>query len=221
MLAILLDISGSMAAPMEANDGLVRSRLDVAIESVRSVIASLEPSTEVALITFAHDAAVIFSGRAEDFQQIATRLQRLNAGGGTQASEGIRLVWTFFKQPPSTLVLITDGAIDWPAAAPMLDALAEAGTKIEILRLSSPDEPPARPTSQEAVAFSAPAVREALNAMTHPAAAPPPCDARDVCFTASYPGSARKAEWHPQSVAPPTDEHRPAPSPHPATGAPR
>jgi Ca-activated chloride channel homolog len=105
-LVLLIDTSGSMNAP---------NRLPLVKQSLTMLLAQLEPTDRVAIVTYAGQAGTALEPTlASEKAKIAGAIERLHAGGGTAGGEGIRQAYALAEQNfdaggVNRVILATDG----------------------------------------------------------------------------------------------------------------
>ncbi|MFM2126233.1 MAG: hypothetical protein RL328_2684 [Acidobacteriota bacterium] len=105
-LTFLIDVSGSMNEP---------DKLPLVQQALQMLVRQLRPQDTVSLVVYAGAAGVVLpptSGREQ--QRILEAIGRLQAGGSTHGSAGIRLAYrmardSFSKQSNNRVILATDG----------------------------------------------------------------------------------------------------------------
>ena len=105
-LVFLIDTSGSMNAP---------NRLPLVKQSLAMLLAQLEPSDRVAIVTYAgHAGTALEPTAASDKARILGVIERLEAHGSTAGAEGIRQAYALAEQNfdpngVNRVILATDG----------------------------------------------------------------------------------------------------------------
>jgi Ca-activated chloride channel homolog len=105
-LVLLIDTSGSMNAP---------NRLPLVKQSLTMLLAQLEPTDRVAIVTYAGQAGTALEPTpASEKAKIAGAIERLHASGGTAGGEGIRQAYALAEQNfdasgVNRVILATDG----------------------------------------------------------------------------------------------------------------
>jgi Ca-activated chloride channel homolog len=105
-LVFLIDTSGSMNAP---------NRLPLVKQSLAMLLAQLEPSDRVAIVTYAgHAGTALEPTVASDKARILGVIERLEAHGSTAGAEGIRQAYALAEQNfdpngVNRVILATDG----------------------------------------------------------------------------------------------------------------
>jgi Ca-activated chloride channel family protein len=105
-LVFLIDVSGSMNAP---------DKLPLLKDAFRTLVNQLKPTDRVAIAVYAGASGLVLpSTAAIDKREILEALDQLEAGGGTNGGEGIRLAYTvalnnFIKGGNNRVILATDG----------------------------------------------------------------------------------------------------------------
>jgi len=105
-LVFLIDTSGSME---EAN------KLPLLINSMKLLVAELEPDDTVAIVVYAGSAGTVLEPTpASERAKIDAALENLSAGGSTAGAEGIRQAYqlaeqSFDKDGVNRVILATDG----------------------------------------------------------------------------------------------------------------
>ncbi|CAN5614161.1 hypothetical protein BH20ACI4_BH20ACI4_04930 [soil metagenome] len=105
-LVFLLDVSGSMNDP---------DKLPLLKDAFRVLVNQLKPSDRVAIAVYAGSSGLVLpSTAASNKREILDSLERLQAGGGTNGGEGIKLAYTvalnnFIQGGNNRVILATDG----------------------------------------------------------------------------------------------------------------
>ena len=151
MWIILLDRSSSMREPFEDGNRFAgrtkrseaSSKLEAAKEVVREHLAGFGTSSRVVLIAFDNTPEIVYDGISSDAAAIATALDSVQSGGGTDIAAALRRAVTLLQQAPGErtyrALTVTDGKSDLAAAQAAANALARAGAIIDVL-LIDPSE---------------------------------------------------------------------------------
>ncbi|MGI9056138.1 MAG: vWA domain-containing protein [Pyrinomonadaceae bacterium] len=105
-LVFLVDVSGSMNDP---------DKLPLLKDAFRVLVNQLKPSDRVAIAVYAGASGLVLpSTAASNKREILDSLERLQAGGGTNGGEGIKLAYTvalnnFIQGGNNRVILATDG----------------------------------------------------------------------------------------------------------------
>jgi Ca-activated chloride channel homolog len=105
-LVFLLDVSGSMNDP---------DKLPLLKDAFRTLVNQLKPTDRVAIAVYAGSSGLVLpSTAASDKREILDALERLQAGGGTNGGDGIKLAYTvalnnFIQGGNNRVILATDG----------------------------------------------------------------------------------------------------------------
>jgi autotransporter-associated beta strand protein len=114
-LVFLVDVSGSMAGP---------NKLPLVQQSLRMLAGQLGENDRVSMVTYANGSQVVLSSTTgQNKGEIMTAIDRLQAGGGTHGSAGIRLAYEqavagFIKGGVNRVVLCTDGDFNVGISSP-------------------------------------------------------------------------------------------------------
>lgn len=105
-LVFLVDVSGSMNSP---------DKLPLLKNAFQTLVNQLKPNDRVAIAVYAGSSGLVLpSTPASNKREILDSLDRLNAGGGTNGGEGIKLAYTvalnnFIQGGNNRVILATDG----------------------------------------------------------------------------------------------------------------
>lgn len=114
-LVFLVDVSGSMAEP---------NKLPLVQQSLRMLAGQLGENDRVSMVTYANGSQVVLSSTTGQSKgEIVSAIDRLQAGGGTHGSAGIRLAYEqavagFIKGGVNRVVLCTDGDFNVGISSP-------------------------------------------------------------------------------------------------------
>ncbi|HAL72592.1 MAG TPA: hypothetical protein DCP71_12570 [Verrucomicrobiales bacterium] len=114
-LVFLVDVSGSMAGP---------NKLPLVQQSLRMLAGQLGENDRVSMVTYANGSQVVLSSTTGQSKgEIVSAIDRLQAGGGTHGSAGIRLAYEqavagFIKGGVNRVVLCTDGDFNVGISSP-------------------------------------------------------------------------------------------------------
>jgi Ca-activated chloride channel homolog len=119
-LVFLIDVSGSMFSP---------ERLPLVKASLKLLVAQLRENDRVSLVAYAGNSGLVLdstSGAQKD--RIVEALDRLEAGGSTNGSQGIQQAYDvaeahFIKNGTNRVILCTDG--DWNVGTTNTEALVK------------------------------------------------------------------------------------------------
>ncbi|MDC0584568.1 VWA domain-containing protein [Bacteroidales bacterium] len=105
-IVFLLDVSGSMNSP---------NKLPLLKKSFKLLIQELRPEDKVAIVVYAGSSGLVLpSTSCENKNVILQALEKLNAGGSTAGSEGLKLAYkvaseNFIEGGNNRIILATDG----------------------------------------------------------------------------------------------------------------
>jgi len=105
-VVFLVDVSGSMAGP---------DRLDLAKESMKMLVKSLQPNDNVSIVTYARSIKIpLLPTLASKQNAITSAIDNLIAGGGTWGAGGLKVAYemaerNFNKEAVNRIILLTDG----------------------------------------------------------------------------------------------------------------
>jgi len=105
-LVFLIDVSGSM----ESNN-----KLPLLIKSLQLLTSQLRDQDKISIVVYAGSSGVVLEPTSGKFKnKILSALDRLNAGGSTNGSDGIQMAYQlaekhFIKQGNNRVLLATDG----------------------------------------------------------------------------------------------------------------
>ncbi|MFP3854666.1 MAG: VWA domain-containing protein [Anaerolineales bacterium] len=134
-IAIVIDRSTSMQG----------ARLDQVRSATQEILKSLEPSDSASVIAFSDRAEVVVSpDQARDISAARARLSLLQADGGTEIGQGLRLgiqelQRNFTRDGVNHLILLTDGRTygDEDECIAMANSVAEQGVAINGVGIGS------------------------------------------------------------------------------------
>jgi len=105
-LVFLLDVSGSMNAP---------NKLPLVIKSMKLLVSQLRSQDRVAIVVYAGSSGLVLpSTPGNNKETIIAALERLQAGGSTAGSAGLKLAYqvadeNFIRNGNNRIILATDG----------------------------------------------------------------------------------------------------------------
>jgi Ca-activated chloride channel family protein len=105
-LVFLLDVSGSMASP---------NKLPLVIKAMKLLVSQLRPQDRVAIVVYAGSSGLVLpSTPGNQKERISDALDRLQAGGSTAGSAGLKLAYevaseNFICEGNNRIILATDG----------------------------------------------------------------------------------------------------------------
>jgi Ca-activated chloride channel family protein len=105
-LVFLIDVSGSMEAP---------NKLPLLIKAMKLLVSQLRAQDRVAMVVYAGSSGLVLpSTPGNQKEKINTALERLQAGGSTAGSAGLKLAYevaeeNFMKEGNNRIILATDG----------------------------------------------------------------------------------------------------------------
>ncbi|GAA5143090.1 hypothetical protein GCM10023213_30160 [Prosthecobacter algae] len=114
-LVFLVDVSGSMAEP---------NKLPLVQQSLRMLAGQLGENDRVSMVTYANGSQVVLSSTTGQSKgEIVSAIDRLQAGGGTHGSGGLRLAYEqavagFIKGGVNRVLLCTDGDFNVGISSP-------------------------------------------------------------------------------------------------------
>ncbi|MBB5038318.1 YfbK domain-containing protein [Prosthecobacter dejongeii] len=138
-LVFLVDVSGSMAEP---------NKLPLVQQSLRMLAGQLGENDRVSMVTYANGSQVVLSSTTgQNKGEIVSAIDRLQAGGGTHGSAGIRLAYEqavagFIKGGVNRVVLCTDGDFNVGISSPteletFISEKARSGVFLSVLGYGS------------------------------------------------------------------------------------
>ncbi|MFO7369875.1 MAG: von Willebrand factor type A domain-containing protein, partial [Bacteroidales bacterium] len=105
-LVFLIDVSGSMNSP---------NKLPLLIKAMKLLVSQLRPEDRVAMVVYAGSSGLVLpSTPGNQKEKINAALERLQAGGSTAGSAGLKLAYevaeeNFMKEGNNRIILATDG----------------------------------------------------------------------------------------------------------------
>ncbi|GIW74612.1 MAG: VWA domain-containing protein [Phycisphaerales bacterium] len=109
-IAIVLDNSGSMRRSVL---GSTRSQQQIANEAAALAVLNMQPSDQVAVVTFNSSSELVVPiGPNDDPQATADRIRRITSGGGTRLGPALRLAAEQVASVPAKsrhIIVLTDG----------------------------------------------------------------------------------------------------------------
>jgi len=114
---VLIDVSGSMNEPFDSTPDSIKSKLEVAKESLYSILDQLKPNDWFGLIKFDDEPTVIHQlceWKGTDVVQLKTKISELRTSGGTALTVAIkeatdRLISVYDPKYQHRILNLTDG----------------------------------------------------------------------------------------------------------------